>query len=322
MQVDEAAIARAIETGIRPALAHIEATRRGSLMLAKIVAAVIFGFFGVVALILGGLISVWLAVAALAVGALLAGVTALLMVRLYRGVARSVMVPPLAEAIGGMTYAQSAEGFNAEGVAGLGILPTAQRVTAEDMIVGTHRGTGFRMVELSCYIHARGGQARDPRRRQRLKRIWRGLVVEVDVPVQFEGPVLLARDRGTLARWAAGHPAAGRGLSKVSFPHAAFSQAFEVFAANPAEAERLITPELAESLVALSRARPGKALAAAFARGVFLLTIPLPRGFLDQGSLFQPADRLLDRVPAILRELTLPHRVIDYLMGDRPGDLL
>lgn len=314
---DEAAIDRAVETEIRPALAQIEASRQGSILLTKIIAAGVFGFFGFVALILWALISIWVALAILLVGAVFSGMAAWLMVRLYRGVARSVMVPPLAEAIGGMTYSRQAEGFNARGVIDLGILPQAETVAAEDMLVGTHRGTGFRMVELSCYVRSGAG-----RQRSRRKRTWRGLVVEVDVPVTFDGPVLLTRERGAIARWIGRQPAMQNAPAQVSFPDSAFSQVFEVYAADPAEAQRLITPALAESLVALSKARPGNALAAAFANGVFLLAVPLPRGFLDQGSLSQPADRLLDRVPAIVHELTLPHRVIDFLMGDRPGNLL
>lgn len=308
VHIDQAAIDRTIEEEIRPALARIEASRKASLLLVRMVAAGMFGGFGIIALILWGLITIWLAVGVLAVGAFATGAVVWAMVRLYRGVARSVLVPPLAAAIGGMSYNRTAEGFNAAGVLGLGLLPRADVVQAEDMLVGTHRGVGFRLVEMSCYRMAGSG------RNRRRQRVWRGLVVEVDVPVPFRGPVLLVRDRR-----ASRGP---EGLRQVAFPHAGFSEIFAVHAADPDEARRLITPALADSLVALSRARPGRALGAAFAEGVFLLTVPLPRGFLEQGSLFHPADRLIERVPAIVRELTLPHRVIDYLVGDRPGPLL
>ena len=312
MYVDDAAIDRAVEAEIRPALAQIEATRQGSWLLIRIVAAAIFGFFGFVALILWALITVWLAVGVLAFGAFCSGLVGWLMTRLYRGVARTMMVPPLTRAIGDMTYSPTAEGFNAQGVVELGLLPAAQSVVAEDMLVGSHRGTGFRLVELSCYTVRR--RHRSGRARTQRQRVWHGLVVEVDVPVPFAGPVILTR--GGLAR------RAEEGLGKVAIPHAGFTRVFEARAADAGEALRLVTPALAESLVALSRARPGKALGAAFARGVFLLAVPLPRGYLDQGSLFQPADRLLERVPALVHELTLPHRVIDYLIGERPGPLL
>ena len=315
---DDNAIAEAVETEIKPALAAIEASRRGYLQLTKLMAAGVFAFFGFIALILWALISIWLAVVVLGVAVVFSAMAALLMVRFYRGTARAKIVPPLAEAIGGMTYQRNAEGFNARAVVDLGILPASQAVSAEDLLEGMHRGTGFRMAELSCYVRrqaAPGGASR-----RKAKRTWRGLVVEVDVPVTFSGPVILARDRGMISRWLG--TGAGIDLTPVSFPDSEFSRTFEVYAADPDEAGRLITPALASSLVALSQARPGKALAGAFANGVFLLTIPLPRGFLEQGSLFQPADRLLDEIPAIVRELTLPHRVVDFLMGERPGSLL
>ncbi|MEZ5667791.1 MAG: DUF3137 domain-containing protein [Alphaproteobacteria bacterium] len=309
-------IRSAVDEEIRPILAGIELSRRGYLQLTKLVATGIFGFFGVIALILWGLISIWVALPVLGFAAIVAGLVAWAMARMYRGTTLAQIVPPLAEAIGGMTYRPMAEGFNAAAVIDLGILPSSQAVAAEHLLEGMHRGTGFRMAELSCYDRVEQISMATRRKRSRRRRNWRGLVIEVDVPVRFDGPVILARDRGLAGR------IHGAGLRRVDLPDPAFARIFEVYAADTDEAARLVTPALAQSLAALSQARPGKALAAAFASGVFVLTIPLPRGFLEQGSLFQPAHRLLDKVPQIVRELTLPHRVIDYLMGDRPGPLL
>ncbi len=101
----------------------------------------------------------------------------------------------------------------------------------------------------------------------------------------------------------------------------AFEKVFEVYAANAGEAERLLSAPLRESLVALSQARPGRALGAAFLEGRFLLAVPLS-SFLAQGKLNQPAETLLGELPQAQRELSLPQRVIDYLHGERPGPLL
>ena len=50
----------------------------------------------------------------------------------------------------------------------------------------------------------------------------------------------------------------------------------------------------------------------------FLLSLPLRRNLFEVGRLHRPLDRLEEDLEEIVREITIPHRVIDYLHGERP----
>jgi len=297
---------------IEPKLAMLEARRRAYLLLSKLIVAGVCGLGAVAALLIWALAGGLPALIVLGVGAVLAGIAYLACRKLYKGSARGEIVPPLADAMG-LAYSREALGFDVERLFSLGLLPSAQRLMVSDLVQGRHRATAFRMAEVRCWNEKTRG-TRGGTRRQML---WQGLVVEIQVPLAFEGPVVLARDRGALMN--AMRDATG--LQRVQIPDAAFEKVFEVYAADPAEAERLLPQPLRESLVALSQARPDKALGAAFVQGLFLLAVPV-KSFLAQGRLDQPAETLLQELPQAHRELSLPHRVIDYLYGDRPGPLV
>ena len=298
---------------IEPKLAILEARRRAYLLLTKFIVTGIGVLGCLAALLIWALAGKIPALVVLAGGAVFAGIAYLACRRLYKGSARNDIVPPLAAAMG-LGYSPVAVGFDAGRLQALGVLPAAGRCIAANLVQGRHRDIAFRMAEVRC-LNERLRQGGRGRRRETL---WQGLVVDIDVPVLFEGPVVLARDQGAILNAMRGGNA---GLTRVTVPDAAFEKVFEVYAAKAEEAERLLSAPLRESLVALSQARPGKALGAAFVQGRFLLAVPLP-SFLAQGKLNQPAETLLQELPQAQRELSLPQRVIDYLHGERPGPLL
>jgi hypothetical protein len=306
-------------TAIRPKLALLEARRKAYLLLTKLVVTGVFGVMALAALVLWALLGGYVALFALAGGLAFAGLAFLACLKLYKGSARGEIVPPLADALG-LVYSAQAPDFDVQRLVALELLPPCEAASATDLVRGRHRDTGFRMAEVRCWIERVQSMKTGTRRRRDLQ--WQGLVVEVEVPAPFVGPVILSRDRGRLLNAVDGRPGQIDALRRVQLADAAFEKVFEVFAADPAEAERLLQPGLRESLLALSEARPGRALGAAFAEGLFILALPTKGRILAQGRLFQPAETLLQELPQALRELTLPQRVIDYLHGDRPGPLL
>ena len=111
-------------------------------------------------------------------------------------------------------------------------------------------------------------------------------------------------------------------MHRIVFPHEGLERLFEIYAADAEEAARLITPALADSLVALDAAQPGTVIHAVFDSGWFRMALRLPRPLFSQPSLFTPMAGIVEQMPKIIREMRVPHRVIDYLHGDRPGQLL
>jgi hypothetical protein len=306
-------------TAIRPKLALLEARRKAYLLLSKLVVSGVFVVMLLVALVFWALLGGYVALFVLAGGLAFAGIAFLACLKLYKGSARGEIVPPLADALG-LVYSAEAPGFDVRRLVALGLLPSCEAASATDLVRGRHRETSFRMAEVRCWIERAQSMKSGSRRRRDMQ--WQGPVVEVEVPVPFTGPVILSRDRGRLLNAVDGRPGRLDTLLRVQVADPAFEKVFEVFAADAAEAERLLQPGLRESLLALSGARPGKALGAAFVEGLFILTLPMKGRLLAQGRLFQPAETLLQELPQALRELTLPQRVIDYLHGDRPGPLL
>jgi hypothetical protein len=155
---------------------------------------------------------------------------------------------------------------------------------------------------------------------------WHTLVIEVKVPIPFVGRVLLAKDRGRLvnrlAEWL-DIPEAGEGnLHRIVFPHEGLERLFEIYAMDAEEAARLITPVLADSLVALDAAQPGTVMHGVFGSGWFRMALRLRRPLFSQPSLFTPMAGIVEQMPEVIREMRVSHRVIDYLHGDRPGPLL
>jgi len=310
----EEAVAQAA-AAIEPKLALLEARRRAYLLLSKLIVAGVCGLGIMAALLIWALAGGIAALIVLAGGLGFAGIAYLACRKLYKGSARAEIVPPLADAMG-LAYSREAPGFDAGRLQALGVLPRGDRLAAANLVQGRYRDTAFRMAEVGCWNERVQSMKTGTGRRREM--LWQGLVVEIEVPLAFQGPVVLARDRGALLN---AMRVGDTGLARVVVPDAAFEKVFEVHAADAAEAERLLPAPLRESLVALSQARPGKSLGAAFVDGRFLLAVPLKR-FLAQGRLDQPAESLLQELPQAQRELSLPQRVIDYLYGDRPGPLL
>lgn len=313
----EAEVLAQAAAAIQPKLALLEGRRRAYLVLTRLVVAGIFAMGAIGALLLWALAGGIAGLFVLGGGFVFAGIAYLACLKLYKGSARGEVVPPLAEAMG-LSYSRDAPGFDATGLQALGVLPASHRLLAANLVQGRHRDTAYRMAEVLCW-NERTHRTRAGRTGHRREVLWQGLVVEIEVPVAFAGPVVLARDRGSIRNAFEGNAVSL--LKRVAVPDPAFEKVFEVHAADPAEAERLLAPALRESLVALSRARPGRALGAAFVGGRFLLAVPV-KSFLAQGRLNQPAETLLQELPLAQRELSLPQRVIDYLYGERPGPLL
>ncbi len=72
------------------------------------------------------------------------------------------------------------------------------------------------------------------------------------------------------------------------------------------------------AMVDLAKAADEKALNAAFVDGRFLLALPRQTSLFDIGETNPPRHQMRAVFKHFVREITLPHRVIDFLHGDRP----
>jgi len=251
----------------------------------------------------------------LIVGAILAGVWIHRPAAKHREELKDLVIAPICGFLGELEYSRAAKGgFDTERFEEAGVVGHYTRSKLEDLFTGRHRETGFRMVE------AKLRRRRHGRRRSRSTTVFKGLLFDIEVPQSFSCRILLGSDKGGLINRMEGffRDKFG-GMEATAFEHPAFEARYEVYSDDPAAARALLAPALLDSLVALCEAAGEEALRAAFVDGRFLLAVPNRKNLFEIGKLHRPLEHLEEDVRTLLAQVTLPHRVIDYLHGDRPG---
>lgn len=231
--------------------------------------------------------------------------------RFYRDAVRAIVMPPVCKFVGGLEYARAPLlGIDPAPLEAIGLLPGHNRVAQEDELRGSYRNTAFRMVEMTLETVRRSGK------RRRTTTEFQGLVLSLDLPGPASGRVLIGRETGMLGRPFANQHAALRGLTLVEFDDRSFEKEFRVYSDAPHEAHRLLNPLMRACLVALVADRQRAGFKAAFVDGHFHCAFAIG-SLVEPGSLLRPSGTLADDVQRLLREVTLPHRVLDHLHGSR-----
>jgi hypothetical protein len=233
----------------------------------------------------------------------------------HREELKDLVIAPVCRFLGDLEYSRAAKGgFDTGRFEEAGVVGHHNRTKLEDLFTGHHRGTGFRVVE------ARLRRRRRRRRSSGSSTVFKGLLFEIEVPTPFSCRILLTSDKGGLVNRMEGFFRDKFGdTAPVAFDHAGFEARYEVYSDDAAAARALMTPALLDSLVALCEAAEEKALRAAFADGRFLLALPNRKDLFEIGKLHRSLEHLEEDVRGLLAQVTLPHRVIDYLHGERPG---
>ena len=155
-------------------------------------------------------------------------------------------------------------------------------------------------------------------RRKKTRVVFTGLLVEVSVPVSFDGVVLLVGDKGALGNWIVDWLRGSfEGIQPVSLEHGRFEERFQVYSDRPDEAARLLQPGLLDSLIAIADELGERAVNGAFIEGRFLIALPQRRNLFEIGGLHRSLEYAEDDLRRLAVEFTLPLRLIDTLHGER-----
>ena len=257
---------------------------------------------------------VWSAVI-LIVGAVAAGYWISRPAAKHREELKDLVIAPICHLLGHMRYSREGKGgFDPQRFREAGVVGHYNRAKLEDLFTGRHRETDFRMVEAKLRRTSRGSK------RSSSRTVFKGVLFDIEVPKPFTCRILLTADKGGLVNRMEGffRDKFG-GMAPVSFDHSAFEDRYEVYADDAAAARALMTPALLDSLVALCEAAGEDVLRAAFVDGRFLLALPNSGNLFEIGKLHRSLDHLEADVRMLLDQVSLPHRVIDYLHGGRPG---
>ena len=296
------------QSEVAPHLAALEATRRRYRL--AYLAALLGMLAGVFAAVLLLQSLQHLLIAGLVV--LVAGFGAMRAIeRAYGRRLREAVMPSICGAIGDLRHQVGTAHLDFDRLEAIGLLPGYNRRRIDDVFQGSHRGTGFMMVE----VHLR--RVRGFRRRSS-RTVFRGLIFAIDVPRPAPGVILIARDGGVIGNGLRGWLKGFSDMRRVTLPNGAFEERFEVYADRPDAAPATVTPELCANLVALADAEGAAPFQAAFADGRFFLALRRRGDAFHIGSIFRSTDRLAEEAARLLAEVQIAHRVIDYLHGDRP----
>lgn len=225
---------------------------------------------------------------------------------------RGIVVAPVCAFIGDLEYLREpGERFDNKRFVKLGIVPSGSWGRFEDLFTGRYRDTGFKMVE---------GQV-IRRSKDSTYTVFDGLLFEIDVPLAFGGRVIIGRDKGRISNALKGFFKDKFGKeTRIQFPDPAFEERYAVYASDADEAMTLVSPGFCKNMLALADAYSEKSLGAAFVDGVFLLAVPVPGNLFEPGSIEQSVYDCEDDIHDFLREITIAHRVIEFLHGERPSE--
>jgi hypothetical protein len=226
---------------------------------------------------------------------------------------RGAVMGPLCRFLGDVAYDRNGR-FDAGAYVECGVIGRYTGGRIEDVFTGRHRDTRFEMAEAKLSRTSGHGKNR------RTTTVFKGLLASVEVPEPFAGRVLIGRDFGRMGNKLAGWANEwASGMTRVHLPHPGFEERYEVYADDPAEAQRLLSPGFCDTMVALADAHGKSALQAGFVDGRFLLALPMPGDLFEPGSLFRSVYTYEDNIHKVLRQVTIAHRLIDFLHGHRPA---
>ncbi len=305
-----ASLAEVFAVEIAPALPALEAARQDRLRKTWVRGT------GAAFVVVLAAIIIWLqdyrvaAVAVLVLGGLAGGWWTLGPARRHKEAARALFVPPLLRFLGNIEHHRDpGDRFDLSRVERSGITGAFNRAELEDLFIGRHRDTDFRVVE--ARLRKRSGS-----RRRRQTTVFKGLLCEVGVPVAFEGVVLLVGDKGALGNWVIEKiRSTFDGIEAVTLDHGAFEERFQVYSDHPEEARRLLQPGLCETLMALADELGRAAVNCAFIEGRFLVALPQQENLFEIGRLHRSLAHGEEDLRRLAGEFTIPQRLIDNLHG-------
>lgn len=245
------------------------------------------------------------------VAVVVAGMAWTLSNRLWRDIALATVAQAIGERWGQSHFASGwgtvdiekwiADLFSEEG----------QRFTAWESR-GEHRDIAYRLNEATIW-----------RRRSNQKRseIFYLMAVEIVVPQSFAGIIELRPRSKFLAgvddlfRQLSGNELQRREITPE------FDAMFDTLASANANVDQLLTPGFQRAMLILAERNPQSYLSGRFQHGWFSLRLPIPHLVFSSAGLLRPVEALIDDVDTLWWDLTIPHRLIDSLMGDHQGPL-
>jgi len=139
-----------------------------------------------------------------------------------------ILIGPMCKFLGGLKYdREPGDQFDHARLTSLGVTPSGPFDRCEDLFVGRHRDTGFKMIDTKVVQRGKNSSTT----------VFDGLMFEIEVPMEFENRTLIGRDTGAVGNALKGFFKDKFGKQeRVKFQDAEFEARFAVYAGDPDEA--------------------------------------------------------------------------------------
>jgi hypothetical protein len=222
----------------------------------------------------------------------------------FRDKLRELVMGPATRFLG-VTYSRkAADGFDIKRYVSRGVVGSYGTGKVQDHVAGEHKGRRYEMAE--AHLTRRQGKS--------TVTVFHGILLSIDWPEAARADVRVGRDYGKLLNKIAGLGKAQR----VNFDNDEFERRFECYATEPDAARMLVTTTFMQSMLSIADNAKGDRPTAAFTEGKFLLAVPLVGvNLFEAGSLTRSIDSFEQDMHLLLRQLTIPRRVVEILQGAR-----
>ena len=197
------------------------------------------------------------------------------------------------------------------GLHSLQILPRFSEIRIEDGMAGRWREVGYRLAEVT--LRRRRHRTKDDNG-PRYERVFKGLVLEVETPVDMPWTIFEAGPRGMLGGFKEALLAA-RGLRPVDYG-LGDAAPFRVYSEAPERAQDLVPPLFLDTLVQIASDQGAQArrIEAGFQGRTFHLCLRRSEDFLELNAYDTDPQAFAQSCRAALADMALPRRVIDLLI--------
>jgi hypothetical protein len=217
----------------------------------------------------------------------------------------------LATAIGATYQGKNFSPVALDRFRGLNLLPSYDRSSFEDCFAGSRLGCSFELYEAHLE-----DERRDKDGDTDWVTVFRGQLIRVHFPKQFQGVTVVRRDAGIFN----GLSAMFGKLERVGLTDPKFEKAFEVYGSDQVEARYLVHPVFMERLLEIERTFEGKRVRCGFTDGDLIVAVEGGDKF-EPGSMFKPlADP--ERARKIVGEIAQILKLMDAVLTAEQGPLV
>ncbi len=193
----------------------------------------------------------------------------------------------------------------------LDLLRSYNKLDVEDLFTGELNGVEFELFEALAKMRTKNKNSSSERT------VFSGLFARFNFPKDFSGSTVVLTDSGFF-NWAAGFSQKGE---RVMLEDPVFEKQFQVYSSDQVEARYLLTPTFMQRLLHIRTVFPGAEIQAAFERSSLYLAIDTKSsnrdelGFFDFKDMSQPISQQ-NSVQHFEKELQVFEEIVDGLNLD------